>query len=255
LESKVLNSESLVLETVGSTEKEEIIDGDHCLHTTSGTITTVPTSSAEILDLEEVLEPEPETTTTERTSTRKLDTEDAQVETLTSSNAEDTADQTTMIRVLMLMSDALENHGTQYTSRLVVNTESPKKVGLKEKEEMDNGDHSLLTTSGITTMVPELYAKILDTVKVLEPTPETRTTELHLTLQLETEDVHLDIPISFNAESMVDQTKETSVLKHMSNAQVNHGLDQLERPVENSLSLVHQAVGFIERQRMEYGDH
>jgi hypothetical protein len=75
----------------------------------------VPTSSAEIWASELVLEPEPEIIKTEKTSTTKLETEDVQVETPTSSNAESMVDQTTMTRVLKLMSDVLEDHGLHTT--------------------------------------------------------------------------------------------------------------------------------------------
>jgi hypothetical protein len=183
----------------------------------------VPISSAEILDSVKVLEPDLETTTTEKTLTVKLDIEDVLVETLTSSNAEDMVDQTTMTRVLMPMSDALENHGIQSMSRLVLNSESLPKVGLKEKEKMANGDHSPLTTSGITTMEPELYVKISDMVTVSEPKLETKITEPISTTKLDTEDATLVLPISCNAESMVDQTTMTRALKLMSNVQENHG--------------------------------
>jgi hypothetical protein len=63
----------------------------------------------------------------------------------------------------------------------------------------------------------------LDTVKVLEPRPETTTTLLTLILKLVTEDVLLITETSCNAESMVDQTKTTRVLKLMLNAQEHHG--------------------------------
>jgi hypothetical protein len=51
----------------------------------------------------QVEEAREETITTEKTSTTKLDTEDAQIHTLISCNAESMVVQTTMIEVLMLM--------------------------------------------------------------------------------------------------------------------------------------------------------
>jgi hypothetical protein len=103
--------------------------GDHSPPTTSGTTTMVLILSVEILDSEKVLEPNPETTTTEKTSTTKLDIEDAQEDTQISFNAEDMVDQTTMTRAPKLMSTALENHGNQIMSRPEVNSESQLKVG------------------------------------------------------------------------------------------------------------------------------
>jgi len=64
----------------------------------------VPNLSVEIWAMPEVLlRKERETTTTETTSTLKPDTEDVLTTTRTSFNAESMVDQTTMIRVLMLM--------------------------------------------------------------------------------------------------------------------------------------------------------
>jgi hypothetical protein len=77
----------------------------------------------------------------------------------TSSNAINTVDQTKRTTLLTLTSNAQEHHGSLTTSRLVVNSESPLKDGLKEREEMVHGDHSPLTTSGITTTVPKLSVK------------------------------------------------------------------------------------------------
>jgi len=101
-----------------------------------------------------------EINTTERTLILKLDIEDAQLHTATSSNAEDMVDQTRMTRVLMPLSDAQVFHGSQSTSRQVKNSESPEKVGYTEKPEITYGDHLLHTTSGTTTTVLELFAKI-----------------------------------------------------------------------------------------------
>jgi hypothetical protein len=94
---------------------------------------------------------------------------------------------------------------------------------LKEKEEIDDGDQSHPTTSGITITVLILSAEIWVMVRVLEPTPETSTTEPPSIPKLDIEDVLLEIPLSFNAEDMVDQTKMTRVLKLMSNALEDHG--------------------------------
>jgi len=105
-----------------------------------------------------VLEPIPEEEETKKCSTLILETEDVLLQTIRSFNAEDTVDQTKVILVLKLMLDAQEHHGDHTTSELDQNTESPEKVGLKEEPE-DTGDHSPLTTSGITTTVPRLSAE------------------------------------------------------------------------------------------------
>jgi hypothetical protein len=119
-----------------------------------------------------------------------------------------------MTRVLMLGLDAQVNHGYQNMSRLVVNSESLLKVGLKERAEITNGDLLPPTTSGITTTVPKLSVKILDMVKVqLKKEREIKTTERHSTLKLDIEDVLKETLTSFNAESMVDQTTRTTLLK------------------------------------------
>jgi len=70
--------------------------------------------------------------------------------------------------------------------------------------------------------VPLLSAETWDGLRVLEPTLETITTDLN-SIPLETEDVLLETETFHNAESTVDQTKETSVLKLMLNAQEHHG--------------------------------
>jgi len=91
-----------------------------------------------------VLELTPETRTTGPTLTMKLVTEDAQAETLTSSNAEDMVDQTTMTRALKLMLDAQENHTRdQLSERPAKNLlcQEVQLVGSGEKPEMENGDH------------------------------------------------------------------------------------------------------------------
>jgi hypothetical protein len=71
----------------------------------------------------------------------------------------------------------------------------------------------------------ELSVKISATVKVQpKRVRETPTIERDLTLKLDIEDAVLHTLTSFNAESTVDQTKETSLLKLSLNAQANHGL-------------------------------
>jgi hypothetical protein len=161
-----------------------------------------------------VLEPRPETTTIELLLIPKQVTEDVLLVTRTSFNAESMVDQTRETSVLRLMLNAQAFHGDHTMSELVRNSESLEKVGLKEEVE-DNGDHSPHTTSGITTTVPLLCAKILDLVLVQEPKPETSTTLLTSTQKLVTEDVLLHTRTSSNAEDMVDQTKMTRVLKLM----------------------------------------
>jgi hypothetical protein len=69
-----------------------------------------------------------------------LETEDVLLETPASLNAESMVDQTTMTSALKLMSNAQVYHGDLTMSRLVRNSESPEKVGLKEEAEM-YGDH------------------------------------------------------------------------------------------------------------------
>jgi hypothetical protein len=86
---------------------------------------------------------------------------------------------------------------------------------------MENGDHLLLTTSGITTTVLPLSAEIWASIKVPELIPETETTKKTLTLKLVTEDAQVETLTSSNAESMVDQTKVTRAPKLMSDVLVN----------------------------------
>jgi hypothetical protein len=105
-----------------------------------------------------VLEPEPEDTVTKNNSIPKLETEDVLLTTTESLTAESTEDQTNVTSVLKLMSDVQEHHGDHTTSELDLNSESPEKDGLKERAEV-YGDHSPHTTSGITTMVPKLFAE------------------------------------------------------------------------------------------------
>jgi hypothetical protein len=108
--------------------------------------------------MELVLELRPETTTIELLSTLKLETEDVPLETTLFSNAESMVDQTRETSVLRLMLNAQAFHGDHTTSRLDQNSESLEKDGLKERTEV-NGDHSPLTTSGITTTVLLLFAE------------------------------------------------------------------------------------------------
>jgi hypothetical protein len=71
----------------------------------------VPTSSVEILVSVKVLKLKPEITTIEKTSTPKLDTEDATLVLPIFSNVESMVDQTTMTRAPTLMSNVQVNHG------------------------------------------------------------------------------------------------------------------------------------------------
>jgi hypothetical protein len=71
----------------------------------------------------------------------KLDTEDVLVETQASFSAESMVVQTKMTSVLKLMLNAQVFHGLHTTLELDLNSESPEKVGLKEKPEMADGDH------------------------------------------------------------------------------------------------------------------
>jgi len=204
----VKNSESP--EKVGYTDYLEEYGG-HWPLTTSGITTTVPKLSAEIWDMELVLELEPEIHTTDLTSIL-LVTEDAMLVLEDSLIAESTVDQTTMTEALKLMLDAQVNHTWDQTSEEeVLNSQSmedhPDTSG--EKPVMENGDHLLLTTSGITTTVPKSFAETCDSVLVLEPIPEDNRTKNNSTLKLETEDVLPIMITSFNAEDTVDQTKET----------------------------------------------
>jgi hypothetical protein len=115
LVSKALNSELLEATTVGSTEKEKTVYGDHSNLTTSGTTTTVLILYAEILATVKVLLTNPETQETSNDLMLRLDIEDATTEQPTSSNAESTVDQTTVTEALMLMYTAQENHGEHTT--------------------------------------------------------------------------------------------------------------------------------------------
>jgi hypothetical protein len=121
------------------------------------------------------------------------------------------------------MSNVQEPHGRHITSRLELNSELPEKDSFTEEINLEPGDQSLPTTSGIMTMVLNLFVKILDMVRVKEPEPEIHITENTSIPKLHTEDVLIIIDISCTAESMVDQTIMTELLTLMSNAQVNHG--------------------------------
>jgi len=178
---------------------------------------------AEILVTESVSDIREEITTTENFSILKPVTEDAQDLMFTSSNAESMVDQTRKTSAPKLMSDALEDHGYHVTLKQVKNSELPEKVGLREEPPIDNGDHSLLTTSGITTTVLPLFAEILDMVKVSELKLEIITISESSIPKLETEDVLVETLTFSNAESMVDQTKMISVLKLMLDAMEDHG--------------------------------
>jgi hypothetical protein len=68
--------------------KEEAVEfGDQSHHTTSGITTMVLKLSVKILDMERVLEPEPEIHTTENNTITKLEREDVLLTTETSFNA------------------------------------------------------------------------------------------------------------------------------------------------------------------------
>jgi hypothetical protein len=73
------------------------------------------------------------------------------------------------------------------------------------------------------------------------------------TLKLETEDVLLTTRKSFNAEDTVDQTKETSALKLMLNAQVLHGDHTMSELDLNSE--LPEKDGLKEKPEMADGDH
>jgi hypothetical protein len=102
-------------------------------------------------------------------------------------------------------------------------------------------------------MVPELFVKILVTVKVLPAREETNTTEKTLIAKLDTEDVMLETLTSSNAEDMVDQTTMTSLLMLLLHAQVNHGLQNGKELVKNSNTLLTDLS--IEEEETTNGDH
>jgi hypothetical protein len=176
-----------------------------------------------VLELEPILETE----TTELLSIPKPVTEDVLLETEQSFHAEDTVVQTKTTSVLKLMSNAQVFHIRDHHSiepvqnSLSAETHTPDMYG--EEPRMETGDLLLLITSGIITMVPQSFVETWVTELVLEPRQEEMITKKISTLKLVTEDVLLATIISFNAESTVVQTKETSVLKLMLDAQVLHG--------------------------------
>jgi hypothetical protein len=136
-----------------------------------------------------------------------------------------------------------------------MNSESPRKDGYTDEEEMEYGDHLLHTISGTTTTVPKSFVKASAMVKVEEPKPETHITEKTSTLKLDTEDAQVAIPRFLTAESTVDQTTMTRAPKLMSNVQENHGYHQLESKVQNSELLDLLPVGSTEREVTTDGDH
>jgi hypothetical protein len=123
----------------------------------------VPKLSAEILDLVQVLEPRPETETIDLSSILKLVTEDVLLLTEAFFSAESTVDQTKETLVPKLMSDAQDHHTRDQPSiELVQNSllvETLAVVTYGERLKMVHGDHLLLTTSGITTMVLKSFAE------------------------------------------------------------------------------------------------
>jgi hypothetical protein len=205
----------------------------------------------------QVLEPIPETETTELPSTLKLVTEDAPLETLKFFSAEDMVDQTKMTEAHKLTSDAQDHHTRDLHSTesvqnsLSAETLIPDMSG--EKPAMVLGDHSLLTTSGITIMVLKLSAETCIMELVNEPRPEDKQIKKNLILKQVTEDVLTTTTESWTAISMEDQTKMTSVLKLMLFVQVNHGNQTTSRLVMNSDLLV--KVLLTEKLVMENGDH
>jgi len=68
-------------------------------------------------------------------------TEDVLNQTITFFNAESTEDQTKETSVLKLTLNVQVYHGDHIMLDPVVNSESPEKVGLKEKPKMADGDH------------------------------------------------------------------------------------------------------------------
>jgi predicted methyltransferase len=77
--------------------------------------------------------------------------------------------------------------------------------------------------------VLKLSAETLDLLLVLEPRQETKETETTSILKPEIEDVLHTIVTFSNAESMVDQTTTTRVLKLMLDVQESHGLQAMLR--------------------------
>jgi hypothetical protein len=160
-----------------------------------------------------------------------------------------------MTSALKLMSNAQVYHTRDQPSEtkvLNLPLTVDQQVTYGERPRMETGDHLLLTTSGIITMVPTLSVEIWASVPVLEPRPEDMKTRKISILKPVTEDVLLTTITFFNAESMVDQTKMTEALKLMSNAQVNHGYHHTLELVKNSESP--EKVG-LKEEAEDTGDH
>jgi len=106
-------------------------------------------------------------------------------------------------------------------------------------------------------MVLLLFAETSVSEQAQEPRPETSTTENTSILKLDTEDAILLTEALCSAESTVDQTKMTSALKLMSDAQAHHTRDQHSTElVQNSLLVETLAVvTYGERVMMVHGDH
>jgi len=106
-------------------------------------------------------------------------------------------------------------------------------------------------------MVLPLFVEILDLEQVQELIPEISTILVNSTHKLVTEDVPLITRPLCNAESTVDQTKETLVLKLMLDAQDHHTRDHHStRLVQNSLLVETLTVDtFGEKPEMVHGDH
>jgi hypothetical protein len=92
---------------------------------------------------------------------------------------------------------------------------------------------------------------------VLEPRPEDMVTKNNSIPKLDTEDVLLQTTTSCNAESTVVQTKMTSVLKLMLDAQDHHTRDHHSTELDQNSLLAEmlQVVTYGERLRMVLGDH
>jgi len=102
-------------------------------------------------------------------------------------------------------------------------------------------------------MVPKLSARISVTVKVqLKKEREIKTTEKDSMPKLVTEDAMLETSLFSNAESMVDQTTKTTLLKLSLDAQANHGHQNGRNLDLNSELLL--KVGCTERDLITTGD-
>jgi hypothetical protein len=182
-----------------------------------------------------VKEPRPETTTIELLSTLKLDTEDVLLTTRRSWTAISTEDQTNMTSALKLMSNAQELHHHHtldlHSIELVQNSlsaETHTPVMSGEKLAMVNGDHLLLTTSGITTTELDLFAETLCIIQVLLLELEDHKIKSSSIPKLVTEDVLLTTTRLWNAINTEDQTKviclhklTLDVLEHLPIQMVN----------------------------------